>query len=101
MLSFTVYTISILFSSYFVFFISLFTLWAQSGKHPLFSFLISYLYSRLIGYWFSQSLPRSHTEHVNFEPIFVMVTMSKKDFHVVRAVYDECNYCRGTIIVLI
>ncbi len=32
-----------------------------------------------------QSEPRSHTEHVNFEPILVMVTMAEKDFHVVRA----------------
>ncbi|CAN5590059.1 hypothetical protein BH23THE1_BH23THE1_33780 [soil metagenome] len=34
-----------------------------------------------------QSEPRSHTEHVNFEPILVMVSLAEKDFHVVRAFF--------------
>ncbi len=34
-----------------------------------------------------QSEPRSHTEHVNFEPSPIMVLFGRdKDFHVVRAV---------------
>ncbi len=33
-----------------------------------------------------QSEPRSHTEHVNLEPIHVMSAIAEKDFHVVRVV---------------
>ncbi|CAN5891609.1 hypothetical protein BH23THE1_BH23THE1_32840 [soil metagenome] len=40
-----------------------------------------------------QSEPRSHTEHVNFEPILVMVSLAEKDFHVVRAETKLFVYC--------
>ena len=36
-----------------------------------------------------QSEPRSHTEHVNFEPSLIMVLLGRnKDFHVVRVPFS-------------
>ncbi|CAN5666850.1 hypothetical protein BH23THE1_BH23THE1_27770 [soil metagenome] len=84
MLSFTVYTISIQFPSYFVFFISLFFvgLKRQTSIHLLYEVLEQQL--RML----VQSEPRSHTEYVHFEPSQVMVSLARiKDFHVVRAFF--------------
>ncbi len=83
MLSFIVYTIFIqipfLFLILFLSFI--WGLKRQTSIHPLYGVLVQPL--RML----VQSEPRSHTEHVNFEPRPTMVLPGRnKDFHVVRAV---------------
>ncbi len=91
MLSFIVYTIFIQIPFLFPIFLFLsFFIWGlkrQTSIHPLYGVLVQPL--RML----VQSEPRSHTEHVNFEPSPIMVLFGRdKDFHVVRAVKKILNY---------